>query len=223
MNLSIAEQFVILAINPDKGRVVINDLHFRYTLTGSLILDFLVQGEITIDNKRITPAFRKNGDLLHDMIADKMMQSKKKRKISFWIRRLTNKSRMIFRELINSLEREKILRREKKKFLNIIPYNRYWLVERGIRNKLIEDLRGILLYGKQPGKRDIMILGLVESSKAYFLLAREKGELKKLRKKNSEIIKGDLMSSEINQAIKEVQAAIILSTATGAVAASSSH
>jgi hypothetical protein len=80
-----------------------------------------------------------------------------------------------------------------------------------------------LLYGKQPGKREIMLLGLVETSKAYRLLSREKGEAKILRKKNTEILKGDIMSDEISLAIREVQTAITASVTAATIAAHSSH
>ena len=223
MDLSITEQFTILALNPEKGRVTINDLHFRYTLTGALIMDFLEHDEITTVNKRIVPSFRKNGDPVHDMIADKMMQSAKNRKISTWISRLTNKSRMIFSDIISSLEKKKILRKEKRKFLNIIPYYRYWFIDKSIRSKLIETLRGILLYGKHPSKREIILLSLVEASRAYQVLSSERGESKQLRKKNSDLLKGDEISAEISQAIREVKASIIASTTAATVAAHSGH
>jgi len=151
------------------------------------------------------------------------MNSTKHRRISFWISRLTNKSRLIFREITGSLERDQILRIEQKKFLNIFPYKRYWFNDKSVRNNLIELLRGILLYGKNPGKKEIMLLGLVEASRAYSLLSRERGESKLLRKKNSELLKGDIMSAEISQAIREVQAAIVASVTIATVAAHSSH
>jgi hypothetical protein len=223
MDRSVAKLFVILALNPEKGRVSLNSIHFRYSLTGALFMDYLERGEITTENKRVVPSFRKNGEVLHDLFADRILKSAKNRRISFWIRRLTNKSRLIFREIINSLEKEKILRIEQRKFLNIIPYNRYWFIDNSVRTNLIEVLRGILLYGKQPGKKEIMLLGLVEASRAYPVLSHERGESKILRKKNAEFLKGDVMNAEISQAIREVHAAIIASITVATIAAHSSH
>jgi hypothetical protein len=223
MNLSVAELFVILALNPEKGHVSLNSIHFRYSLTGALFMDYLEQGEITTENKRVIPSFRKNGDSLHDLFADRIMKSAKNRRISFWIIRLTNKSRFIFREIINSLEKNKILRKEQRKFLNIIPYYRYWFIDRSIRSRIIETLREILLYGKQPGKKEIMLLGLVEASRAYSLLSRERGESNLLRNKNSEILKGHVMSGEISQSIREVHGAIVASITAATIAAHGSH
>lgn len=223
MDIPVSKLFVILALNPEKGRIAIDSIHFRYSLTGALFMEYSDVGEIKVENKRIVPFFKNNGEALHDMIADKIMNSGKNRRISFWISRLTQKSRFILREITNSLEKDNIIRIEHKKFLNIIPYKRYWFIDSRTRSNLIEVLRGILLYGKQPGKKDFMLLGLLEASKAYRLLSRERGESKLLRKKNSEILKGDVMSAEISQVIVEVQTAIIASVAAASAAASSSH
>lgn len=208
MDRSIAELFIILALNPKKGRVSINTIHYRYTLAGALFMDLLENDEIKIENAKVIPVFKQNGYQLHDMIINTIMKSDKTRKISFWIRRLANKSRIIFKEIISSLEKERLIRKEHKKFLHIIPYYKYWFNDPGIRISLIELLRGILLYGKTPGNKEIMLLSLVDLSRAYHCISRERGESKILRKKNSELLSGDLISTEILQAIKEVKTAI---------------
>jgi hypothetical protein len=223
MDNSVAEQFVILSLNPEKGRVSIDNIHFRYSLTGALLMDYLEREEFKVENKRVIWSFTMTGDAIHDMFAERIMNSSGNWRISFWIRRLTRKSRLVFREIISSLEKQRLISIEQKKFLGIIPYKRYWFIDTNVRSGIIERLREILLYGKQPGKKEVMLLGLVEASKAYRLLSREKGEVKILRKKNTEILKGDLISSEISQAIREVQAAIAASVTAATVAAHGSH
>jgi hypothetical protein len=219
MELSILKQYVILAINPDKGKVSVNGIRFRYTLSGALLVDYLEKGEITMENNLLIPSIRKNGDPVHDMYADLIMKSSKARKISFWARRLADKSRYIFRETINSLEKDRILRCERKKFLNLIPCNSYWFIDTRLRINIIEELRGVLLYNRKATVKQRMLLGLIRASEAHKLLSKEKGELKLIRKKNSEFLKGDLYSTEINQAIKETQAAIIASVLAASRAA----
>ena len=59
MDHSPAELFVILAINPEKGRIALNDIHFRYSLTGALFMEYYDSGEFTIESKRVIPAFKK--------------------------------------------------------------------------------------------------------------------------------------------------------------------
>jgi hypothetical protein len=223
MTSSIAESFMVLAIHPSKGRIAIDNIHFKFTLTGAVLMDSLSREEFSIRNKRLIPSFSRNGDPLHDMVADRIMNSSSNRRISFWINRLSRRNRFIFNELAASMERQNIIRIDQRKFLNIIPYRRFWLNDRSVRDNIIERLRQILMYGKQPEKKEIMLLGLVEASRAYRLLAREKGEARQMRSKNNELLKDDVMNSEINLAIREVQAAIIASVTAATVAAHGSH
>jgi len=223
MDNSVAEQFVILSLNPEKGRVSLDSIHFRYSLTGALLMDYLDQEEFKLENKRVVWSFRMTGDTIHDMFAERILNSSGNWKISFWIRRLTRKSRLIFSEIIKSLEKRKLISIEHKKFIGIFPYKRYWFLDNGIRNGIIERLREILLYGKQPVKKELMLLGIVEAARAYRLLSREKGEARILRKKNNEILKGDVVSAEISKAVREVQAAIVASVITATIASQGSH
>jgi len=223
MEFSFAKQFLILALNPEKGRVSISSIHFRYTLTGSFLMDYLDNGEISISNKRIIPSFRMNTDAVHTMIGDRISASSRNKRISYWISRLTNKSRFIMNNLTLNLQQERILTIEHKKFLGIFPYKLYWLIDKGIRSALIETLRGILIHGKQPDKREMMLLGLIEASRSYKLLSRESGEARRMRKRNLELLKGDIISAEINQAIREVQAAVAASVMAATMASSGAH
>jgi len=218
MELSILLQYVILAINPDKGRVSVDGTRFRYTLSGALLMDYLEKGEIAMESKLLIPSIRKNGDPVHDLYADLIMKSSKKRKISAWTRRLADKSRHIFRESISSLEKERILRVERKKFLNLIPISRYWFIDTRFRINIIEELRGVLLYNRKATNKQSMLLGLIKASEAHKLLSKEKDEVKLIRKKNSEFLKGNVFSSEINQVIKETQAAITASVIAASIA-----
>jgi hypothetical protein len=223
METTIAKQFVILALHPDKGRIIIENIYFRYSLTGAVLMDFLDNGEISLSNNRLVSSFRKNGDPTHDMFAEKIERSSKPRRVSYWVRSLTSKSRFVFREIVNSLINKGIVRHERRLFLNIFPYNRYFITDRSIRNRIIEEIRDILLYDKPASRKQTMLIGIIKASGSYRLLAKEKEERKILRKKCDTFMQKDVMTSEIDRAIREVQAAIIASVTAASVAASSSH
>jgi hypothetical protein len=220
MERTVAELFLILALNPEKGRVTLDSIHFRYSLTGAILMDYLAGDEFRVEDKRLVPSLKINDDSIHMLFAERMMKSSRNRRISYWISRLTSKSRFIFSEMTKSLEKQGIIQIEQKKFLNIFPYKRYWFINKSIREKLIEEIRDILIRGKQPDKKQLMLLGVVDGSKAYRLIAKERGEANQLRKKNTELLKSDIMTSEINQAIKQVQASIISSVSAASAAAS---
>ena len=223
MEFNLTTQFLIISLHPEKGRIMIDSTHFRYTLTGAVLLDFLHNGEISLNKNRMVPSFRKNGDLLHDTFAELISGSSKPRRISFWVRRLTRKSRLIFRETINPLIDKSLIRHERRYFLNIIPYNRYFVRDISLRSAIIDEVRNVLLHNKTATSMQLMLLGLIKASGSFRLFAKEKGERRLLRKRCDELLKNDAMASEIDKAIREVQAAIIASVTAATVAASASH
>jgi hypothetical protein len=218
MESTVARQFVMLSLHPEKGRIIIYQTQFRYCLIGAYFMDLYNRGEVSLTNKRLSHSFRKNGEPLHDQIAERIERSSRPKRFSYWISRLSSKSRLIFRENIASLVSAGILRHEKRYFLNIIPYNRYFFNDQRARNEIIEGLRGVLLHGRQATDVQMMLIGLIKASDAHSILAREKGEKGTLRKKCSELMKKDELSSEVDKVIREVRAAItsavIISTAT---------
>jgi hypothetical protein len=223
MEFNLITQFVIISLDPDKGKIVINNTHFRYTLTGAVLMDFLLNGEISLSNKRLVPLFRNNGDLIHDMFADKISRSSKPRRVSFWIRRLSGKSRFVFKETIHSLIEKGLLRHERRYFLNIFPYNRYFIHNVSYRSDIIEGIREILLHNKTASNKQSMLIGLIKASGASRILVKEKGERSILRKRCNDFLQKDVIASETEKAIREVQAAIIASITAANVAASASH
>ena len=223
MEFTVTAQFIILSLHPDKGRIMIDNIHFRYSLIGAVMMDFLDNGEISLSKNRLVPSFRKNGDPIHDMFAEKIERSSKPRRVSRWVSSFSRKSRFIFKETVTSLINKGIIRHERRLFLNIFPYNRYFLLDRSLRTGFIDEIRNILLYNKAATRKHSMLIGLIKASRSSQLLAKEKNERRILRRKCNEFIQNDAMSSEIDKAIREVQAAIVASVTAASVASAGSH
>jgi hypothetical protein len=223
MESTVTRQFIVLSLHPEKGRIIIQNTYFRYTLIGAYFMDLLKSGEISMADKRLTSSFRRNGEPLHDKIADIIENSSKPRRFSFWIRRFSMKSRLIFKDMVASMVSSSILRHEKRYFLNFIPYNRYFINDLRIRNEIVEGLRGVLLYGKQPTSDQMMLIALLKASSSHSLLARENGERRILRKKCTELMEKNELSSEMDKVIREVRAAIASAVAVSAATSSGAH
>jgi hypothetical protein len=219
MEYSVSTGFIIMAIHPENGRIIIDNMHFRYALTGAVIMDFLANGEITLNDKKVIPSFRKNGVNYHDIFAEKIENSRNNKSISRWVQVLVRKSRLVFRENIDLLVNRGIIRHEKRYFLNIIPYNRYYFSNPEIRNQMINELREILLHDKQADKKQIMLIGLIKAAQAFRILAKERNEKYILKRKCNEYMARDVVASEIDKAIKQVQAEIIAAVTAATAAA----
>jgi hypothetical protein len=207
METTVTMQFVILSIHPENGKIVIDNTHLKYSLIGAVLLDFLDHDEISISNRRIIPSFRKNGDPTHDMFAEKIEGYSSPRRISRWVKTLSGQSWYVYKETVNFLIEKGIIRHERRLFLKIFPYNRFFHAERSIRTKIIDELRDVLLNARPATRKQLMLIGLINTSRSHNILVKEKGERWILRRKCKELIKGDVMISEIERAIQDVQAA----------------
>ena len=223
MEFNVTTQYIVLALHPEKRRSMISHIRFRYSLTGAVLMDFLDNEEISLSGTRLIPAFRKNVDPVHDMFAGKIEKSSKPRRIYFWVRRLSRDSRFIFRETVISLINKGMIRHERRFFLNIIPYNRYFLTDTRIRSTIIDELREVLLHGKPANRKQRMMLGLIKASRSYRLLERESGERWRLRTQCNQFLQSDIVSSEVEKAIRATEAAIVTSVIAAIAAANASH
>ena len=221
MEMSVTEQFVILSVHRENGRVMIDNMHFKYSLAGAVLMDFLDREEITINDKRIIPSFRKNGDQIHDMFAEIIEGYSKPRRISRWVSSLSGKGWLVFKETINSLINKGIIRYEKRYFLKIFPYNRFFHTDIRTRTGIIDEICEVLLHDKQPTRKQSMLTGLINASRSYRILAKENEEKWILKRKCKEFVKIDTLSSEIDKAIREIQSAISSEISAAAAAAAS--
>jgi hypothetical protein len=220
MELPLTTRFILLALDPDKGKIKIDDLHFRYTLCGSILMDFFANGEITLSEKKVIPSFRRNGVQWHDVCAQRIEEANRNKSIGYWVRNLFRKSRFVFDENIRQLANQGIVRHEKRYFLNIFPYNRYFITNSSVRIELIMKLRGILLDGKTADREQKMFIGLIRASRAFRLLAEERSERRIIRIRCKELSSGDQVASETDIVIRQVQMAVTASVAAAAAARS---
>jgi hypothetical protein len=208
MEMSIAKQFTILSLHPGKGRILVPNTIFRYTLAGACLMDFYINGEITIEDKRLLPSAGRSRDQLHDSLFEKIQTSSRPRRISYWIRRLSGRGRQLFRDSISLLLSEGIVRHEKLYFLGFIPYNRYYFNDPAIRSSLINRLREVVISGKVPDNEQMMILGLMKVSRSLRYLATEFSERSVIRARCREIFRRDETKPETEKFIRMIMASV---------------
>jgi len=211
MELPITTKFIILALDPEKGRVRIDNLYFRYSLCGSVLMDFFLNGEITLSGKKVIPTFRRNGVQWHDACAERIEKANNNKSIGYWVRNLVRKSRFVFAENIRLLVNQGMVRHEKRYFLNIIPYNRYFISNPGVRVELIMKIRSILLDGKAADRDLKMLIGLIRASQAYRLISSERSERKLIKNRCRELTSGDPLATETDLIIRQIQMAVTAS------------
>jgi len=222
MNLSIPEKFLLLAQHPDKGRLIISGLQLQYGMIGALLLQMSVEKRISIENDLVTLKSGKGSpDPILSEIELLIRNSKKKRKIRYWMRRLSRKSTKFKKATLENLASARILRIEPKKFLGIIPYKNVYLVNWRLRDELVKQLKKSLVSKQELTNEKVVLLGLVEATKMYKIFTTDKAELKRIKKALKESIKENEIAATVDKTIKEVQAAIISTIIVSSVVTSS--
>ena len=223
MRLNTLTKFLLVAHHPEKGRFLVSDTYINYGIIGAALLEMSLDGQIKIEENKLI--LIKNGESDNPIISEILIEirnSKKPRKIKYWVTKLAQKSRKFKWAILADLEKNKLLRIEDRKFLGIIPYKKSYLIESNTRNELIIQLKKDALFGRDLSNDTILMLALIEACKMHKILTSDKDELKKLKQELKEIIKESPIAETVDQTIQQVQAAIIAAIVASTVAASTS-
>lgn len=210
MKLNTFEKFLLIAHHPSKGRFAISEVHINYGIIGAGLMEMSLFELIKIEKQMLVI---KNGIATNNAIVSEISMiiknSKKPRKIKYWIPKLARKSKKYKWIVLNDLANKRLIRIEHKKFLGLIPYRKTYLTGSRLRNNLISQLKKNILHRQDLSDEDIVILGLIEACEMHKILSSDKEELKRLKKELKEIIKESSIANTLDETIKQVQAAII--------------
>jgi len=222
MELNTVEKFLLIAQHPEKGRFTISEIHIKYGIIGALLMEMSLVETIDIEKDRL---ILKNQKIISDPVTKEISliikNSKKPRKVKYWITRLSRKSLKYKWTFLEGLVKKKLIRIENKKFLGLIPYRRNYLVESKTRYNLIQELKKNILSRRDISNENIVLLGLIEACKMHKIISSDRDELKKIKKELKVIIKESPIAGTVDKTIREVQAAIVVALVASTVVTSS--
>ena len=220
MKLNTLAKFLLVAHHPEKGRFLISSIHINYGIIGAALLEMSRDGQIKIEGNKLILIKNEASD--HPIISEistEIRNSKKPRKVKYWVTKLAQRSRKFKWIILSDLEKNKLLRIEEKKFLGLIPYRKTYLIGAATRENMIRQLRNNVLFRSELEEDSILMLGLVEACKMHKIITSDRVELKKLKKELKEVIKESSITETADKTIKEVQAAIVRAISASAAAA----
>lgn len=218
MDLSVSEQFLLLAHHPVKGRFLISEVMMSYGLAGAFLLELNAKDKITLRDSRLIVKSRRENDRILSEILSILSQANKPKKLSIWIRRIARKSGRFKKRLLQQLATKKCIIIRNKTFLGFIHYRKYNVKDQKLRNRLIETLRNAILNLSEIKPELIPLLGLAEACKMYRILGRDKNERKRIKNKLHTMVTEMPAAEILDETIREVQAVIIGSITAGTVA-----
>ncbi|MCA1756566.1 MAG: GPP34 family phosphoprotein [Bacteroidales bacterium] len=209
MENRICDNFLILALNPRSGNYMIYGNQLTYGLLGALLMDLMTDGYLAVDNGRIVPGETKGipSSAVLDKILSRITGNTKSLQVTAWIRKLGIRSGRYLNEVRAEMIANGLVRVVRKKIL-FIPWSLWYPADPGYRKKLIFRIQDILLTGKEAGKDEAMLLGLIYATKLHKALSVNRDKRKRLRKALVIYMKKSDVASGTDKIIREIQTTI---------------
>jgi len=215
-----AERFLILIQHPEKPRFIVSEQIRNVGLIGSILLDLANSKNLEIENGKL---------MIKSVVTDlpqpymdilgQIEKSSRIRKIKTWVAKFSRKSKKYQKAILLDLESKGIIRINNKRFLGIRYYNTQ-LINSGIRDNIINEIREVIFNNAKINNENSLMLGLIQACKMHKIICKDKSELRICKKKLKEIMKSDSIAQGVDKVIKEMQTAIIGAVVASSVAAS---
>ncbi|MBN1582383.1 MAG: GPP34 family phosphoprotein [Anaerolineae bacterium] len=213
---NLEEALFLLAINDDKGTIMgsIAD-YLPYGLAGAVLSELAIREKFTIDEKKhvILREGLLTGDPILDQVLEQMYASNRPRKVQTWINRLgTGK---LVGQVADRLIEQSVLRREKKRFLWIVPYSTYPQQNTSAKYQIKSHLREAILAGETRDSRTGALLSLVRATRMLDLVFT-RDECKAATRRIKDSIKGEVFGEAVAQVLQEIESAATVVVTTAA-------
>ena len=222
MELNLIEEFLLIALDDEKGQFVIDSTHLSYGFAGAVLLELAVREKINVSNDRLeltNSAYEK--EVVINKTIEMLKESSKNRKIDYWVKELASRAKELKDDTLKGLMHKGILGKEEHKILWIIPNTKYPTQDITPENKIRKRLHDVMLEGAESSPRDIMLLSLIDVSELTREAFRDTNEYKLVKKKIKEATQDIKISQAINRTIRDIQAAIMIAVLSAVIVTTS--
>jgi hypothetical protein len=160
MTLSLAEEFLLLALDDDEGSFAV---WTDYGVAGALLADLALSGRIAFDGAEVIvldPSA--TGDEPLDRALSLMAPIERPRPAAHWIPTIAMKCDARG-ALVARLVHAGAVRVEEHRFLSVFPYSRFPSADGAPEAEVVARLRAVLLEGATPDPRTATLLLLLQA------------------------------------------------------------
>jgi golgi phosphoprotein 3 len=208
--LSLAEELLLLALNDEKGTVLMaGATGLPYGLAGALLGELIDAGLLRIEGKTLVaaPGGPARDEYL-DGILSQVRSAKRARDLRYWVGRIGRSGGKIKAKIADRLVGKGILQREEHRVLLIFPTTRFPQVdpmpEYGARERIRAALRGMT----PPDERTAALIGLAYACGLIGQLF-DKSERREVTKKAKAIATSQPIGVAVVHTVEAVRAAAI--------------
>lgn len=215
--MTIAEDFLLLATEPNSGKYMLSSMISDITLGGATLVDLIEADrvELTGEKSKARVVLTDNTPIGNPVLdrSITMLQSKGPMRPQTAVSRLGKKSKV---PLYEALAARGFVQRKNEKVLGLFPVTRWPLIDTVRRDNLLQLIASSLVHGMDATGETGPLIGLLAASNKLQIVV-DKPELKAAKARAKVIAEGDWASEAVRKAIQASMNTVMLA----AVAASS--
>lgn len=226
MDLTLAEQTLLIALDDEKGRDT-TDWGSDPGLAAALLLDLarLELVEVDGDGKLVASPGSSSGvigdELLDDALAA-IRDDAKRRDAKAWVSRLPGKLKPLRTRVSQRLVERGVLSEERSKFLGLVPTTRFPTADPAPERELRARLQAVLVTGAVPSPEEALLIGLLEPLGLIDPVV-DKPDRRAARKRAKEVADNGLAGNAVRDAVREVQTAVMVAVIVPTVVATTTN
>lgn len=153
MELSLAEQLLLLSYDEVTGKPAIPVTNLDYGLAAAHLLDLSYQGKLAVDHGRLVVLDRHDPDP-----ALAKIWAQRPHTADWWVYHLADPKRRA--DILDRLVSAGLLERRKHRVLGVFPVRAYPEVDPAQERALVDHLRDVVTGDAEPDKRSVGLLAL---------------------------------------------------------------
>lgn len=205
---------MFVSINEKNGALLYSRSMLTYGLAGIALGELAAMGRVSFDGKRVTAGTTSlTGDEFLDDVLNVLAKKASAYKTSYLISSISHKVNRFAKRLLERLEDNGFIRIEQRRFLGLIPYDRYIVSRIREHEKIVRELKDIVLEGnKRPGPKIALLLTMLNTCDVLRRLF-DKEERKQVRGTLKKIGKAEFFETlddfgkDLQKAVKAIIAA----------------
>ncbi|HVE18707.1 MAG TPA: GPP34 family phosphoprotein [Ilumatobacteraceae bacterium] len=217
----IAEDLLLLLLDDESGKPVLDDTRLSRVLAGALLMDLALderispatEGNATKGGRLVVRNSQPSGDQLLDRAVSTLNASKPMKPV----RAVEKLQKGLRQDVLSRLASQGLVREERGRALGIFPTTHWPATDPAHESRLRAELSQVLVHGMEPTQRTAALASLLSAVDAVSkVVPSDDRRAVKLRAK--QIAEGEWAGVAVRKAIEAVNAAV----ATAAVVATSS-
>ena len=208
--LTFPEEIVLLSLDDKSGKFVdLPPLAMDQALAGAALLELAFQNRIDTDLTHLTLVNAKpTGEGMLDPLLEKIVEAKDKKDAKYWVGVFSAEGEKLREKTLDRLVQRRIIKREEKRFLWVIPGRRYPMVNNQEEQEVRKRIQSVIAEGEVPGPRDVVLISLSSACQLLRSVFSD-ADLLKYSARIAEVSKMDLIGRAVSKSVAEVQEAVM--------------